>query len=93
MQTWLAWAHLDVAAEQTAFIKHEGPDANSLLVSRTVHALLIKRCDLWFPWFLDALDSNRGECSRMSTMEKVEIAWQRLREVFSTHVPDGKDVQ
>ena len=33
-------AHLDVAAEQTSFITHVGLDANSVTISRTVHALL-----------------------------------------------------
>ena len=38
-------AHLDVAAEQTALIKHEALDANGLLVSRKGHALVITRCE------------------------------------------------
>ena len=37
-------AHLDVAAEQTAFIKQKGLDAISLLVSRTFHAWPITKC-------------------------------------------------
>ena len=42
MRTWLALVRIwTFKAEQTAFIKHESLDANSLLVSRTVHALLI----------------------------------------------------
>ena len=38
-------AHLEVAAEQTSFIKHEGLDAHILLVSRAVYALLITKCE------------------------------------------------
>ena len=38
-------AHLDIAVEQTALIKHAGLDRNNLLVSGTVHALLITRSD------------------------------------------------
>ena len=38
-------AHLDVAAEQTSFIKHDGLDANSLTMNRTVHSSLISRCE------------------------------------------------
>ena len=38
-------ALLDVAADQTAFIKHEGLDANSLLVGGTVHAFFITHCE------------------------------------------------
>ena len=38
-------AHLDVAAGQTSFIKHDGPDANSVTPCRTVHALLITKCE------------------------------------------------
>ena len=37
-------AHLD-AAEQTAFIKQQGLDANSLLVSGTIHALRSTKCE------------------------------------------------
>ena len=36
--------HLDVAAEQTSFLKHDGLDANSLTISRTIHALPITMC-------------------------------------------------
>ena len=38
-------AQLDAAAEPPAFIKHKSLDANSLLASRTVHALLITKCE------------------------------------------------
>ena len=38
-------AHLDVAAGQTSFIKLGGPDANSVTPCRTVHALLITKCE------------------------------------------------
>ena len=38
-------AHLDAAEEQTVFITNEGLDANAVLVSRTVHALLITCCE------------------------------------------------
>ena len=37
-------AHLDVAAEQTSFITHDGLDANRVTMSKTVHALLITTC-------------------------------------------------
>ena len=36
-------AHLDVPAEQTSFITHDGLDANSATISKTVHALLIAK--------------------------------------------------
>ena len=35
--------HLDVAAEQISSIKHDGLKANSVTISRTVHALLITK--------------------------------------------------
>ena len=35
----------DVAAEQTSFIRHGGLDANSVTITRTVHALLITECE------------------------------------------------
>ena len=38
-------AHLDVAAEQTSFITHDGLDSNSVTMSKTVHALLIRKCE------------------------------------------------
>ena len=38
-------AHLDVLADQTAFIKHEGLDAISLVVIGTVYALFIIKCE------------------------------------------------
>ena len=38
-------AHLDLAAEQTSFITHDGLDANSVTISKTVHALLITNCE------------------------------------------------
>ena len=38
-------AHLDVAAEQTSFITNDGLDANSVTISKTVHTLLITRCE------------------------------------------------
>ena len=38
-------AHLGVAAEQTSFITHDGLDANSATISKTVHALLITKCE------------------------------------------------
>ena len=37
--------HLDVAAEQSSFIRHDGLDDNSRLTSKTVHALLITKCE------------------------------------------------
>ena len=37
--------HLDVAAEQSSFIRHDGLDDNSLLISKTVSALLITKCE------------------------------------------------
>ena len=37
-------ARLDVAAEQISFITHDGLDANSVTMSKTVHALLITKC-------------------------------------------------
>ena len=45
-------AHLDVVAEQSSFIRHDGLDDNSLLISRTVRALLITICDgkAFCPW-------------------------------------------
>ena len=36
-------AHLDVAEEQTYFIKHEGLEAISLTITKTVHSLLITK--------------------------------------------------
>ena len=38
-------AHLDIAAEKTAYITNDGLDAGAVLVSRTVHALLITKCE------------------------------------------------
>ena len=38
-------AHLDVAAEETSFSKHDGLDANSLTINGTVHSSLISRCE------------------------------------------------
>ena len=38
-------AHLDVAAEQTSFITHDGLEANSVTTNKTVHALLITKCE------------------------------------------------
>ena len=38
-------ARLEIAAEQTAFITNEGVDALAVVVSRTVHALLITKCE------------------------------------------------
>ena len=38
-------AHLDVAAEQTSFIKHGGLEANGVTICSTVHALLITKCE------------------------------------------------
>ena len=37
-------AHLDVAAEQLSFITHDGLDTNSVTISKTVHTLLITKC-------------------------------------------------
>ena len=37
--------HLDVAAEQSSFIRHDGLDYNSLSRSKTVSALLITKCE------------------------------------------------
>ena len=37
--------HLDVAAEQSSFIRHDGLDDNSRLTSKTVGALLITKCE------------------------------------------------
>ena len=37
--------HPDVAAEQTSFITHDALDANSVTMSKTVHALLITKCE------------------------------------------------
>ena len=34
-----------MAAEQTSFITHDGLDANSVTISRTVHSLLITKCE------------------------------------------------
>ena len=36
---------LVVAAEQTSFIKHDGVEENSQMISRTVRALLITKCE------------------------------------------------
>ena len=49
-------AHLDVAAEKTAFVKHDGSDAKFTLCSS--QSVKVKTC-LWFPWFLD-LDSKHA---------------------------------
>ena len=38
-------AHLDAAAEQTSFIRHDGLDANSVAISSTVCALLVTKCE------------------------------------------------
>ena len=38
-------AHLDVAAEQTSCITHDGLDANSVTISKTVHASLFTKCE------------------------------------------------
>ena len=41
----LGWdAHLDIAADHTAFMTNAGLDTPSVLVSRTAYALLITRC-------------------------------------------------
>ena len=37
--------HLDVAPEQSSFIRHDGLDDNSRLTSKTVCALLITKCE------------------------------------------------
>ena len=37
--------HLDVAAEQSSFIRHDGLDDNSRLTSKTIRALLITECE------------------------------------------------
>ena len=38
-------SHLDVAAEQTSFITHDCLDANSVTITKTVHAKLIRKCE------------------------------------------------
>ena len=38
-------AHLDVAEEQTSFIKHDGLDGNNVTMTRTDPALLITKCE------------------------------------------------
>ena len=73
-------AHLHVAAEQTAFIEHEGLDANRLLVSGKDRALFSTSCEgkAFFLWLVLRLWGLRhGECSRKSMGAKVEIAQQR----------------
>ena len=37
--------HLDVAAEQWSFIRHDGLDDNSLSIMRTVNAVLVTKFD------------------------------------------------
>ena len=37
--------HLDFAAEQSLFVRRDGLDDNSLLISKAVHALLITKCE------------------------------------------------
>ena len=37
--------HLNAAAEQSSFIRHDDLDDNSLLISQTVRALLITKCE------------------------------------------------
>ena len=75
-------AHLDLAAEQTAFIMNEGLEAPSMLVSRTVYAQLITKSEgkalCLVLWFFDATDSKRLECSRTSTSSRVDIVWPLL---------------
>ena len=75
-------AHLDVAAEQTPLITHDGrPHTNSFTVSKNVHVLIITTCEGEAPsisGFLDALDWKRSECSRSKSLgAKVEIAQHR----------------
>ena len=37
--------HLDVTAEHSSFVKHDGLDDNSLFISKTVRALPITKCE------------------------------------------------
>ena len=88
-------AHLDVAADQTSLIKHDGLDAkqfdNKKNSWRLAHHEVRRQNSISGSlWFLDALDWKCGERSRKGTRANVEIAQQRSLEVFSTHVSDGK---
>ena len=77
MWTWQTWgSHPDVAAVQTSFITRDGLDSNSVTVSKTVHALLITKCE-GKALSLVSLDWMRGEHSRKSARANVESAQQR----------------
>ena len=73
--------HLDVAAEQSSFVRHDGLDDNSLLISNTVHALLITKCEGKALSLISLVPRRHGfeawRSSRKSTRAKVEIAQQR----------------
>ena len=72
---------MDVAAEQTSFIRHEGLDANSLATCRTFRTLLVTNCEDKALSLVSlvpcALDLKRGEYARKSVRAKVGIAQQR----------------
>ena len=75
-------AHLDVTTEQTSFIKHDGLDANSLTISRTVRSLLITKCEGKALSLVSMVFRRFGlEAWRVLKEEfgaKVEIAQQRF---------------
>ena len=52
--------HLDVAAEQSFFVRHDGLYDNSLLISNTVHALLITKCEGKSRWLLNVRALKHG---------------------------------
>ena len=73
--------HLDVAAEQSSFIRHDGLDDKSLLISKTFHALLITKCEGKALSLISLVPRRCGfeawHSSKKSTRAKVEIAQQR----------------
>ena len=71
----------NVAAEQSSFIRHDGVDDYSLLISKRVRALLIPRSEgktlSLVSLVLDDMALGHGECPRKSTKAKVKIVPQR----------------
>ena len=65
-------AHLDVAAEQTSFITHDGLDAKSVTISKTVHVLLTN-CEGEAPSLVSVVPRRFGlEAWRKSMRANVE---------------------
>ena len=87
--------HLDFAAEQSSFIRHDGLDDNSLLISKTVRALYITKCEGKALSLVSLVPRRQDfEAWRVFKEEYDCKCGNRTaafsREASSTHAPDGK---